>query len=117
MTPDTRCESCGGEYATHQADGMDYFHACPPENRIAVVRADEPITVGLGELRADDLVRVRRGDAPIDVLARDIGPDDVRLGDVRVERADKRDENVTEAIVDGKRTRAPKADGAGVVKL
>lgn len=26
-----RCNSCGGEYADHQADGSPYYHVCPPD--------------------------------------------------------------------------------------
>lgn len=25
-----KCKSCGGEYEPTQADGIQYFHACPP---------------------------------------------------------------------------------------
>jgi hypothetical protein len=31
-----RCESCGGTYSSHQADGLLYFHACPPERVVEV---------------------------------------------------------------------------------
>jgi len=31
MTARFRCVTCGGEYDDESADGVPYYHACPPE--------------------------------------------------------------------------------------
>lgn len=41
----TRCKSCGGTYVPVGADGLTYYHACPPvwddSNKRYVERADK----------------------------------------------------------------------------
>ena len=66
------CNTCGGRYDDVLADGLRYFHACPPRRR----------------------ARVRRGAAELVVDLDQVLPGDVWLDDVTDERPDRRDENV-----------------------
>lgn len=119
-----RCNTCNGEYEDRSADGMLYFHTCPPITRVRVKRDGEARTVDLGELRASDTVRVLRNDQPIEILAGELQPTDQRIGDVAREWPDRRDEN--SALVAGeeepddrmpRRRRRLKARGRGVTDL
>ena len=119
-----RCNTCGGEYEDRGADGMLYFHVCPPITRVRVKRDGEAQTVDLADLRDTDLVRVLRNNEPIETLHREIQPGDQRLGDVTRERPQARDEN--SAVIGGdeedddrmpKRRRRLKARGRGATDL
>lgn len=67
----TQCRSCGGIYESVQADGILYFHACPPLSAAEVDRAVK-----------DGRVTLPPGETPEEAVARRT-----------YERANKRDEN------------------------
>lgn len=66
------CQSCGGRYEPIGADGVRYFHACPPQRR----------------------VRVRRGATELLVALEEVLDTDVQLEELDVERPNRRNENV-----------------------
>lgn len=66
-----RCRTCGGIYDPVQADGMLYFHACPPLQQ----------------------VKIRRGAAELLVNPDRVLPGDIVLDRVQVARPNRRDEN------------------------
>lgn len=70
--PRVKCNCCEGEYDTVQADGMAYFHRCPPMR---------------GQKIRDD-----KGRIVIVPYSPDRDPKDV-IEDVPVERANARNEN------------------------
>lgn len=70
-----RCISCQGEYDDVGADGVPYFHACPPIARVRIRRDGQALTVDLADLL----------------------PTDERIADVTRERPDRRDENTARA--------------------
>ena len=109
------CASCGGEYVDTLPDGLRYFHACPPLPRVRVQLADGTIAIEDHAVRLVDVddgkggVRVEREfDPPLPLGA-------TYLGDVFVDRPNKRDENV--AARAGEDAGIPKAEGDGAVVL
>lgn len=88
-----RCNSCQGEYDDVGADGLLYFHSCPPVTRVRVTRDGQAQTVDVADVRPTDSVRVQRAGRAVDVVVSELQPDDVRLGDGTGERPDRRDEN------------------------
>lgn len=113
----TQCTACGGIYESRQPDGTDYYHACPPITKVAVRRAGQVQFVELADVRPTDEVRVYRGGKPVTVLVSALLVDDRRIGDVTVERPNKRDERHLPQTVDGKVVGVPIAEGAGVVEV
>ena len=79
--PKMQCGSCGGVYESTTADGLLYFHACPPV----------PIAV-----------TVKRAGAELEVLPGDVQKTDEQVRVRFAERADRRDENVQVAGFDKK---------------
>jgi hypothetical protein len=111
------CLTCGGRYEPIQTDGLQYFHACPA---LAVheiqARLDEG-TLTLSRADAKRLQDAQDADAatPVD----DDAPTrtDTVLASLRIERPNKRDENIV-AGADRSRGKAQiKAEGAGVVDV
>lgn len=110
-----KCNACGGEYDDVQADGVRYFHVCPP---LQLVR----VKLSNGTLR--DLasnVTVETFDDPIlgKGTRRTFDPplpkDAVFLGVTFQNRANHRDENVPSKLETA--TGTVKAIGAGAVEL
>lgn len=112
-----RCKSCGGEYTDVQADGTRYAHVCPPTTQATVERAGKSTTVDLAAVQPTDTIVVQRGTTTVKIAVSELQPGDVRIGDVTVERADKRDENpIGPSLVPGEP--APiKAEGQGVTPV
>ncbi len=87
-----RCKSCLGVYVTLLPDGMEYYHACPP----------------------DTMVTVKRGGAPREVKLADVQAGDVEVSRRHVDRADHRDENIVVIRNDkGDVTTRIKSEGRG----
>lgn len=107
------CRACGGVYEPMGADGVAYYHACPPIVKVPVLRGGASRLVDLGSARPDDVVVVRRGDRKVRIPVQDAQPDDVRLGDVHEERPDRRDETIVASIVRDVVVGVPKREGAG----
>lgn len=88
-----RCKACGGVYVAVLPDGMEYYHACPPET----------------------LVTVRRDAGTREVLLADVQPTDTEISRRTRERADARDENVVVVSREpGKERFGIKREGRGV---
>lgn len=88
-----KCNSCGGVYAPVLADGLTYFHACPP-------LSDAEVKVALA-LPADDAVLTKAQKDQLAAAPRT--------------RANARDENVKGGT--GKTAGDMKAAGAGVTTV
>ena len=87
------CQSCGGRYEPIQADGLEYYHRCPP----------------LSAAELDDAVKDGRVELPEGETA------EIAVQRRTYERANFRDENRPST-----RPRKPdelKAEGAGVVEI
>lgn len=89
-----KCNSCGGTYEPVLADGMQYFHACPPLSAPELQAA-----VDAGD------VELPKGETVDDAIARRT-----------YERANKRDENVVPGA-DPTEDAPIKAEGDGVVDV
>jgi hypothetical protein len=114
----TQCQSCFGVYEPIGRDGTPYFHVCPPITHAVVTRGRDTGLVPLTKLQATDLVRAQRGKEIVEVAVGELLPDDVRLGDVAVMRADARDETpVVTRDAKGRTTTRMKAEGKGVVDV
>lgn len=111
----TQCQTCFGVYESFGADGLPYFHVCPPVTCAVVKRDGRVGLVPLRRLLPTDIVRVQRGATVVPVAIADLLPDDQRLGDVSVPRPNGRDENPV-VVVDAQRRRVTriKAEGDGV---
>lgn len=109
-----RCLSCGGTYDPISADGVPYFHVCPPITAVRAERNGKPVLVELAALRDSDVVNVQRDGAIVSVAIKAIQADDLRLGDTPIERPNKRDERPARTFVDGEPVVGPKEEGAGV---
>ena len=110
-----QCKACGATYEPIGADGVRYFHACPPLTKRRVQRAGVWQDVPLDQVQPSDTVTVVRAGAPVPVLVSAIAKDDVIAGDTTAPRPGARDENVVQ--VDITKPGVAKADGAGVTKL
>lgn len=109
-----KCTACGGVYQTIGADNVPYVHVCGPVTCVAIARAGVAGIVPLTKVQPGDVVQVQRGSAVVAVAVKDVQAGDVRIGDVLVERANKRDENVTRVdLVNGVKTPVLKSEGAG----
>jgi hypothetical protein len=88
-----RCNTCNGLFNTQNADGSDYYHACPPRRVLRVQHAD-----GTRET----------------ILPGQLLPDDIVLRELLRPRPNARDENTLRR--DGARgeIRVIKAEGLGV---
>lgn len=110
-----RCNACRGEYADAGADGILYFHTCPPITVVRVQRGGQWTRVPLADLRPTDTIRVRRGDAEVETLVSAQLPGDVRLGDRQRPRpaGEHRDENsaIAGGELEGKRRIKAKGQG------
>ena len=110
-----KCNTCGALYEPVQG-GVKYFHACPPVTMVTIYDlTDQPSTIPLSDLKAQR-VKVLRDDGTTAIVEADaLKPTDVRQRDTFVERAQKRDENVT--IAEAGKPGIAKADGTGITKL
>jgi hypothetical protein len=89
-----QCKTCGGIYAPLQADGTEYYHACPD-------LSDEEVAAGLG-LPADPTTWSKAQRRQFDTAPK--------------ARPNKRDENVV-PTTDPAAKRAIKAPGSGTVDV
>lgn len=109
-----KCLSCGGVYEPIGADKVPYVHVCAPVLCVAVTRAGVAGLTPLALVKPDDVVQVQRGAAVIGVPFKDVQVDDHRIGDVHLERSNKRDENVVRVdFVNSVKVPVIKAVGAG----
>jgi len=108
-----KCNTCGGIYDPVMADGMQYFHACPP---LALHEVKRGVAEGTVQLTRLELLRLREAqDADVaDPPAEgEVSREDEVLRSFVVERQNRRDENVTGEIdPESKRSRI-RAEGAG----
>lgn len=88
-----QCQSCGGTYEPIQADGMEYYHRCPPLSAAELQQAVD-----------DGRVELPKGESVEDAVLRRT-----------YERANLRDEN--RPSTRPKNPDAIKAEGAGVVEI
>lgn len=84
-----KCKACGGVFQPVQADGTQYFHACPP---LSAAELDAAVTGGK--------VVLPNGETVSDAISRRI-----------YERANKRDENLVSTLA--KDAGTMKSAGAG----
>lgn len=112
-----QCTACGGIYEPIGADGVAYYHVCPPRLRVPVLRAGVARLVDGVDVKPDDVIAVRRGDRKVTVAVAAAAPDDVRLGDVHEERPDHRDETIVASLVDDKVVGVLKREGAGAREI
>lgn len=110
-----KCMTCGGVYEPIGPDKVPYTHVCGPVLCVAVTRDGVAGLTPLTLVQPGDLVQVQRGAAVISVPFKDVQADDHRVGDVHLERSNKRDENVVRVdVVNGVKTPVIKAVGGGV---
>jgi hypothetical protein len=88
------CNTCLGRYNPVGADGIRYFHVCPPVAGVQVVRDGARLAVPIAELLADDIVVVIRGDKPGTTTHAKRRLTDVLLERVDLPRPNARNENV-----------------------
>jgi hypothetical protein len=112
-----QCNACGGIYDDLGADGVAYYHVCPPITLVPVQRAGKAQLVPLTDLQGADEIVVQRGAERVQVPVEKALPDDVRLGDVQQRRDDHRDETPVPAVVDGKQGSAPRLEGVGATEI
>ena len=112
-----RCESCQGEYHDVGADGMLYFHVCPPITRVQVTRGGSVRTVDLADLQPTDTVTVQRGRNQVAILVSALQADDVRVGDTTGARPEARDENTAPVGGTLEGRRRIKAPGRGATTI
>ena len=110
-----KCIACGGTYHPVQADGVRYFHVCPPPTRDQVAAAIKAGQIGYppGTTSADFVAAAATSDEPtvsVEKLAADHW-----LTHHPLRRANHRDEHVVAVDKDGHETIA--ADGAGVTEV
>lgn len=112
-----KCNTCGGVYEPTLADGMQYFHACPPLSEAEKRAALDAGTLILSRAAARRLEVAEAEDGKAPVAAGEPSRVDRVLAELVIERPRKRDENIVPgAFDDGERTRI-KAEGAGVTEL
>lgn len=88
-----QCNTCKGEYDTMTADGLTYYHVCPPVTAVRATRQDgSKALVAIEKLSPVDTIRVRRGDAIVETQVSAILPDDVRVDELTLPRPNTRDE-------------------------
>lgn len=87
------CQSCGGRYDPIQADGMEYYHRCPP---LSAAELDAAVT--------DGRVKLPDGETAEDAVQRRT-----------YERANLRDENKPSTA--SRDADAIKAEGDGVIPV
>lgn len=111
------CQTCGGRYEPVLADGLQYFHACPP---LAVHEIKARLDDGTLRLSRADAARLQaaqdadRADPPeVDADSRADG----FLRTLTIERPEKRDENVRPGAADKRPADRIKAAGRGVVDV
>lgn len=112
-----QCNACQGIYETVSADGVPYFHVCAPISAVAVERNGKAILVPVAAVQPADVITVIRAGKATPIRADAIQADDQRVGDVAIERPNKRDETPVPEIVNGKRTSRPAAEGAGAIAI
>lgn len=119
-----RCNACGGEYEELTAEGLLYFHSCPPITRVRVIRNGQDQRVDLADLQPSDVVSIVREGEQLEIAVSELRAGDQRIGDVTRERPDRRDEN--SATIGGeeeaddrmpRRRRRIKARGRGVTDV
>lgn len=106
-----QCQSCGGTYEPIGANGIRYFHTCPPVVCLVVTRDGQRINVRLSDVKATDVVKVRRGAELLDIFAAAQLADDVRVEQNEQPRPDARDERIVARNGDTELIAAP---GLGV---
>ena len=112
-----KCNSCGGEYQDVSADGVPYFHSCPPVTRCRVKRNGAWIDVELAAVVPTDIVKVKRNGAIVETLVSAIEAADERQGDTKTERADKRDERPATTPGEDENGRLIHRKGKGATRL
>lgn len=91
---DRQCQSCLGTYASVGDDGVPYTHVCPPVACVKATRAGVTGYTPLAKLRPTDTIRVLRAGVEVDTLVSAIQATDQRVGDLAIDRPNKRDETV-----------------------
>lgn len=110
------CLTCGGRYEPVGADGVRYFHACPPFAAHEIRAALDAGTLALSVTNRARLKRAQDADAVNPPKPDETTNVDAFLSSLIVERPNKRDENV----LTGATKDAPaviKSAGAGVAEL
>ena len=108
------CQACSGTYEPIGADGVRYFHTCPPVVCLVVTRDGVRKTVRLADVQKTDLVKVRRDDAIVDVAVSDRVAHDVFVEQHEQPRPNARDERIVDHV-DGQEIIA--AHGLGAVDV
>lgn len=108
-----KCQSCGGIYEPVQADGMQYFHACPPLSLPELRDALAANTVQLSRLDQMRLQEARQADLADPPAPDEVSSEETVLRSLVVERPNRRDENVTGEIDPMTKRSRIRAEGAG----
>src|SRR4051812_30964027 len=110
-----KCNTCGGEYPPVQADGMEYYHVCPPIDCVKVQRDDGSIVIVPRVTRTVEDKDPVTG-APM-LRLEFVLPDGVTgdvIGEIGVERKGARNENPHPFDRDATGKATIIAEGAGV---
>lgn len=118
MTQRLRCNTCRGEYDDTSADGIAYFHVCPP---VVLVRARfDDGTIGTSPLRAYRGLTIAPDQAAKDALVAGGTPGVdivVELARRTAPRLDARDENTLRRDGKAGELRVLKAEGTGTTAI
>jgi hypothetical protein len=111
-----QCRTCGGVYDQVGADGLTYYHACPPLSIAELRDALAKKTLTLSPQQQQRLDAATQLDAQTPLPADSPSRVESFLASLTVERPNKRDENVVPPANPGDKA-TMKAPGAGVTKL
>jgi hypothetical protein len=112
-----RCLTCGGTYEPTTADGMQYFHACPPLGLSELRDALRDNTVQLSRVDRQRLRAAREADQAEPMPADQPTREALVLETLVVERPNKRDENIRPDVSDREKGSRIKAEGLGVEEI
>lgn len=88
------CETCHGEYDDLGADGLRYFHACPPLSPRELREAIDNKTIRLTREQRAQLDAAAKADGATPATEGAPTRVELVLASLQIERPDKRDENV-----------------------
>jgi hypothetical protein len=109
------CNACGGRYEPVQADGTQYFHACPPLSVHELRDGVDAGTVVLSDVDQKRLASARKLDATNPPDNNHATAEAIFFASLTVPRPGARDENLVSTREKDKG--AMKAAGAGVAPV
>lgn len=111
-----KCQSCGGTYEPICADGVQYFHACPPLSVPELLDHLEAGTLSLSVVNRARLKKAQEADAlgpPADNRPSNVA---AFLSTLTIERPNRRDENIAKGATKDEPAQV-KSEGAGVTEV